>query len=188
MEVHGSSVAGAVPWIPLFGEERGPLPQVVVDDSEAVWREYDASCAALDSQLQQLRAALARVATTAPVQHARLRDIEARFSAELARGADVDEVMALARQGSRVCPKPGPWRALYLLLPIAREPADPRRAPLPVELREWQRTTDFQKQVRLREQLEWAQAHDGLQRVRDFLAALREADWHHSAPAEWPRI
>ena len=185
MQVRSGRAAGGAPCVTVFAEDRGPLPLVVEDDSEEAWQEYDACCAALEAQLRQLRNTLDR----APAgSHARLRDIEARFTAELARGIDVDEVMALARRGRRVCPTPGAWRALYLLLPVVREGTRVLRAPYPVDLLEWHQTTDLQKQLRLREQLDWAQAHGGLERVRDFLAALRETDWVHAKPVDWPAI
>lgn len=184
MEVRSSRAEGR-PSVSVFAEDRGPVPHVVEDDSEETWREYDACMAELDAELEKLRHTLSRLSTGS---HTRLRDIEARFSEELSREVDVEDVMALVRTNGRVCPNPGIWRAMYMLLPLGNLRGRIERAPYPVDLREWNQTTDLQKQLRLREQLEWAQAQGALQRVRDYLAGLRESDWQHSVPMDWPRI
>lgn len=172
-------------FVSVFPEDRGPLPMVTEDDSEEAWREYDLCTAALDSRLRELRVTLSRMP---PRSHERLRDIEARFTAELALEVGVDDVMSIARRNGRVCPNPGPWRLMYRLLPSAPRGVRLLRAPYPIELREWSESTDVHKQQRLREQLDWAHVHGALPRVRNFLSGLREDEWFHSEPASWPAL
>ena len=152
---------------------RGRVPPGIEDASEAAWRDYEACCAALDERLARMRAIAAAQARLA-IRRASGGRAPRRAAITLA------QVLRLARANGRVCPLPGPWRCLYLLLPPG--------APMPVSARTWDRTPDFEKQRRLREQIEWAARHGALTRLHDCLAALREQDWHRLPVLQWPAL
>jgi hypothetical protein len=92
----------------------------------------------------------------------------------------IERVLRLARSHARVCPLPGPWHCLHLLLPP--------EMPVPIPACAWDRTADFEKQRRLREQIEWAARNGALTRLHDGLAALRERDWHRLPVLHWPAL
>lgn len=152
---------------------RGRVPPGIEDASEAAWRDYEACCAALDERLARLHAAAAAQA------HQAIRRASGGRAPHRAV-ITVDRVLRLARSHGRVCPLPGPWRCLYLLLPPG--------APVPIPAGAWDRTPDFEKQARLREQIEWAARHAALTRLHDCLAALREQDWHRLPVLRWPAL
>ena len=152
---------------------RGRVPPGIEDASEAAWRDYAACCAALDERLDRLRAAAA-------VQTRQLIRRASGGRAPLSPAITVDHVLRLARAHGRVCPMPDPWRCLHLLLP-----AD---APAPIPARAWDRTSDFDKQRRLRQQIEWAARNGALTRLHDCLSALREQDWHRLPTLQWPAL
>ena len=90
------------------------------------------------------------------------------------------EALALASENGRICPKPAQWANLYELLPQTRTDAYGSIPAAPLILGAWHESGDEQKALRLREHLEWAAGHGGLQRVCAWLASLRESDWHHA--------
>ena len=89
------------------------------------------------------------------------------------------DVLALAAEAGRICPKPDPWTRLYALLPETRRDGYGAIPAAPLVLDAWSATGDEQKLERLREHLAWAEQHGALERVHDYLASLRESDWHH---------
>lgn len=151
----------------------GRVPPDMEDANEAAWRDYEACCATLDERLARLRA------TAAAQAHQAIRRAS---GGRTPRRPDVtaDRVLRLARSHARVCPLPGPWRCLHLLLPAG--------APAPIPARAWDHTPDFEKQRRLREQIDWAARQGALTRLYDCLAALREQDWHRLPVLRWPAL
>ena len=184
----------------LLGEERGWVPVAVEDDSESAWAEFDACCEALNARLAR------RKPRTPSGLRSLARPRDGQLAKELAqplaarpqeaappvrasafrRPAGVDDLMRLARVNDRVCPTLHAWRLLYQLLPL--DPLRGERAPFPVDRLRWNETPDLLKRLRLREQLEWAQARGPLDEVLHFLEQLRESQWHHHGPAEWPPL
>ena len=88
-------------------------------------------------------------------------------------------VLALASEGGRICPKPQQWSRLYELLPDTRRDGYGSIPAAPLILGAWWETGDEQKAGRLREHLEWAEQHGGLEAVHSYLASLKESEWHH---------
>lgn len=184
----------------LLGEERGWVPVAIEDDSESAWAEYDACCEALEARLAR------RKPRTQSGRHAAARVRDGQLARELAqpvavrprdaampvqasaprRPAGVDDLMRLARVNDRVCPTLQAWRLLYQTLPV--DPSHGERAPLPIDRLHWVETPDLLKRLRLREQLEWAQARGPLDGALHFLEQLRESQWHHHGPTEWPQL
>ena len=84
------------------------------------------------------------------------------------------------REKGRVCPKPQKWNDLYGLLPkTSRKGVAGYEPTAPLILGAWYHSSDGQKIDRLREHIEWADAHNELDKVSKFLYNLREEDWHH---------
>lgn len=182
-------------------DERDRVPPGIEDASAAAWREYEAACAALDRQIalwresaaatarEVLRKAASRQPGDASLRAVAMSALRARpVSGARHRVITVDHVVQLARFRGRVCPQPGPWRCVHLLLPRAREDGRIVQAPAPIAAHAWNQTPDLRKQLTLRAQIEWAERHGALERLHDCLAALREQDWHHLSVLAWPAL
>ncbi|HZY20171.1 MAG TPA: hypothetical protein VFE82_17000 [Ramlibacter sp.] len=176
---HDSSSASTANWAWL---DRGTVPAPVEDDSIAAWEEFEACTEAFERLPRPRRA----VPALRPM--AQLRVAEGEFLMTLTETLSADDVMRIARRNDRVCPLPAVWRKMYMLLPVARQGEQVSRAAFPLDRLSWQVTSDLNKRLRLREQIEWAQAHGGLRELRDFLLGLNESEWHHHAPDGWPQL
>ena len=91
----------------------------------------------------------------------------------------LDQVMAEANRNERVCPQPMKWNELYQLLPDRNRKGSGWEPPLPLILAAWWDTPILSKRLRLREHIEWAEAHDALNQVYEFMASLTEEEWYH---------
>lgn len=97
----------------------------------------------------------------------------------------VEEVLSIARQNGRVCPKPEKWASLYRIL-IKRAHGQETAPPLPPSLGTWSRTSSHAKAICFGDHIQWAARHDmALSEVAAFLLSMSEEDWHHftSAPS-----
>lgn len=94
------------------------------------------------------------------------------------RGAhwSADDVAAIARRGSRVCPRPYLWSALYVLIEGDRH-ADLQ--PPPVQTWEWASLSNLQRRERFLAHIHWAERHDKLDAMGRFVEAIAEPDWVH---------
>lgn len=185
-----------------FPDERPAVPPAVEDASDAAWAEWRDCSAAIDARLAQLKRTSARQMQQALHRASQARSAEAFLATELqapdvvpapaapapvaAPALDAETVMRLARERHRVCPLPAAWRRLYMLLPAVHEDDLVRRAPLPLDSIEWPRASDFARQQRLREQIDWAEANGSLAPLHASLLRLPEADWHHLGELRWP--
>jgi hypothetical protein len=93
--------------------------------------------------------------------------------------ATLDEVLADVQRNNRVCPQPQKWNELYELLPNKRRKGSGWEPPLPLILAAWWDTSTMSKMLRLREHIEWASEQGVLDVVHNFLATLKEEEWHH---------
>jgi len=87
--------------------------------------------------------------------------------------------MALVRVNDRVCPQPQKWMELYEMLPNKKRKGNGWEPSLPLILAAWWDTPAIMKMLRLREHVEWASKQGCLGEVHQFLANLREDEWHH---------
>ena len=93
--------------------------------------------------------------------------------------ATLEELLALIQTNNRVCPLPQRWQQLYEMLPNKRRVGNGWEPSLPLILAAWNDTPALSKMQRLREHIEWASAHNGIEEVHSFLKALPEEQWHH---------
>ena len=91
----------------------------------------------------------------------------------------IEEVLAVIQNNKRVCPQPQKWQQLYDMLPSKQRKGAAWVPPLPLILGAWRDTPDMSKMLRLREHIEWADAHGYLEEVSLFLLELPEEQWHH---------
>ena len=93
--------------------------------------------------------------------------------------ATLKEVLAEAQKNDRICPLPDKWNRLYRMLPKQRGKDGKRDPALPLILAAWWGTSGLQKMQRLREHIEWADAHGCLDKAYALLRSLPEEEWHH---------
>lgn len=95
-------------------------------------------------------------------------------------------LIVFCRENGRVCPPPIPWNELWKRLCAVADERKEKRPPAPFILAVWSgsQTSPSEKAQRLREQIEWADAHGALQSAESFLRGLDESQWLHFG--EWP--
>lgn len=142
----------------------GPIPvaESTERNTESAWGQFQDLAARQD----------ARFAATVPATLVREPDAKV---AQRAGRVSLDEAMLAARRNNRVCPKPMFWRRIHSLLPASNV----EKPGAPVEGAAWSLTSALAKRLVFREHLEWADTHGGLNDVVEFMASLREEDWHH---------
>lgn len=80
----------------------------------------------------------------------------------------------------RLVPMPPQWSDLYNLLKDTKQkPSGGWEPPLPLVLGAWEHSMPIEKQLRLKEHLQWAGEHDQLDEVGSFLRSLPESQWCH---------
>jgi len=90
----------------------------------------------------------------------------------------VEEIMDAATKAGRVCPQPGEWHRLWELLPDRRRKGAGWNPSLPLILAAWNNTSDAEKRDRFHLHLRWAQEHNALAQITDFITNLKPEDWH----------
>lgn len=91
----------------------------------------------------------------------------------------VESLIAYCQDGGRVCPMPQQWNKLWGMLPGRVRDGVGWQPPAPLILAAWHETPALMKMVRLADHIKWADQHDTLEPVAEFLRNLREEDWHH---------
>ena len=91
----------------------------------------------------------------------------------------VVEVMVEARRNNRVCPQPARWQQLYDMLPGKKHSGAGWEPPPPLVDAAWLGTPSIPKRMCLREHIEWAASHGGLEQVYAFMKSLPENEWYH---------
>lgn len=95
-------------------------------------------------------------------------------------------LIVFCRDNGRVCPLSMPWNELWRRLCAVTDERAEKRPPAPFILAVWSgsQTTPLEKAQRLREQVEWADAHGALPIAESLLRGLDESQWLHFG--EWP--
>jgi hypothetical protein len=91
----------------------------------------------------------------------------------------IEDTLAEAQKNNRICPQPQKWNELYEMLPNKKRKGSGFEPSLPLILAAWRDTPAMMKMLRLKEHIEWASTHDCLSEIHQFLANLRENEWHH---------
>ena len=91
----------------------------------------------------------------------------------------LDEVLKIATQDWRICPQPQQWKKLWELLPNRRRKESGWEPSLPLILAAWWETTNEQKQQRFHDHVRWADEHDALQVIADFIDQMGDNDWYN---------
>lgn len=156
--------------------DRLPLPEVQECDSETAWAEFERLHAQDRPLAHPVDTAFApTVPASLPLPSTAQRTSHARAPQALT----LQDVMTEARRFNRVCPLPGPWQALYDLLPGKIMTGRAWQPPPPISGPAWQATSAMPKRMCLRDHIEWAEHHGALEAVMRFLQALPESQWHH---------
>lgn len=90
---------------------------------------------------------------------------------------EMASLLALVQTDGRVCPLPLQWKALWELLPGRHQHRDGWEPALPLILAAWDETSASEKRTRLREQIEYADAHGAFDAVDTFLRSLKPDEW-----------
>lgn len=90
----------------------------------------------------------------------------------------IEEAIAIGTKDGRICPQPQRWNELWELLPNRERKGAGWTPPLPLILAAWWETSDTQKQERFYEHLIWAENHDALGAVLNFLKKLQNSNGH----------
>ena len=91
----------------------------------------------------------------------------------------LEQALEEAKRNNRVCPQPQRWNELYELLPNKKRKGNGWVPALPLILAAWWDTPAMSKMIRLREHIEWASEHGGLDIIYEFMKNLKEDEWFH---------
>src|SRR5471030_2397738 len=90
----------------------------------------------------------------------------------------LEDLLAYVQAERRVCPNPDQWNELWNLLPDKESLDGGWSPPPPLILGAWWHTSAGQKQLRLREHIEYGDKHDVLDAIDSFLRGLAPNQWH----------
>lgn len=90
----------------------------------------------------------------------------------------VEEVLAEARKGNRVCPRPTRWQQLFDQYSAWTAPGAALPPPPPLGTA-WRQTPSLVKRMLFRDHVEWAHANGCLGQLMVFLLSLPEGHWLH---------
>lgn len=81
---------------------------------------------------------------------------------------------------NRLCPIPYRWNDLYKMLKnTKRKPSSGWEPSLPLILAAWYHTMPIEKQLRLKEHIQWVSDNNQTEEVGKYLRSLSENDWTH---------
>lgn len=81
---------------------------------------------------------------------------------------------------NRLCPIPYRWNDLYKMLKnTKRKPSSGWEPSLPLILAAWYHTMLIEKQLRLKEHIQWVSDNNQTEEVGKYLRSLSENDWTH---------
>jgi len=87
----------------------------------------------------------------------------------------IQELIEFSKQNNRICPQPQIWNKLYEKLKNKERSGSGWKPSLPLILGAWGYTSDLEKQKRFQEHLKWADDHNQLQEIIDFVESLTES-------------
>ncbi|MEP2774426.1 MAG: hypothetical protein ABJQ29_15640 [Luteolibacter sp.] len=91
-----------------------------------------------------------------------------------------DSLWIQCTTNNRLVPIPEQWNKLYGMLKKTRQnPSGGWEPPLPLILAAWHHSMPFEKQLRFKEHLQWAEKEGQLNEIGAFLRSLQEEEWCH---------
>ena len=87
------------------------------------------------------------------------------------------KLLAYAQTNGHICPQPQEWNALWEMLPRRERVGGDWKPPLPLVLGAWWHTNPMEKQLRLRDHIEYAAIEGMLVAADSFLRGLSPAQW-----------
>ncbi|MCX6781594.1 MAG: hypothetical protein NTW66_00500 [Candidatus Magasanikbacteria bacterium] len=91
-----------------------------------------------------------------------------------------DTLWQYCTDDNRVCPNPSKWNDLFGMLKNTKQKSDGGWNPsLPLILAAWEETTPLEKQLRLKEHIQWAADNNQLNEVGKFIRSMPESEWTH---------
>lgn len=92
----------------------------------------------------------------------------------------LESLWAYCNAENRLVPMPPHWNDLFGMLKNKHQkPSGGWEPPLPLILGAWHNSMPIEKQMRLKEHLQWAQDKGQLEEVGRFLRSLSESQWCH---------
>lgn len=156
-----------------------PSPEALEGDSDSVWDLWHRTQRAHEEGYAETAPAPVVPAPAsdpyAPTAPARLTRRSAEVPAPPPKLPTIHDAMLEVRRNNRVCPSPPRWQQLYEMLPNRTQ----SRPTPPLLGASWQATPSLSKRMCLREHLAWAETHESLPQVLEFLRQLPEEEWHH---------
>ena len=89
------------------------------------------------------------------------------------------QLIEYCQSDGRICPLPDHWNQLWEMLPDKRRSGATWVPAPPLILAAWSSSDPLAKAARLLEHIEWANKHNDMDRVAEFLRALPESAWFH---------
>jgi len=90
----------------------------------------------------------------------------------------LQDVLAVARKGNRVCPRPMRWHELYLQFGNWTPPGTTMPAP-PPHGSAWRATPPLAMRMMFRDHVEWAEQYGCLAELMMYLQSMAEEHWYH---------
>lgn len=92
----------------------------------------------------------------------------------------LEDLWAYCTSNKRLVPLPQQWNELYDMLKNTRQkPTGQWEPPLPLILAAWHHSMPFEKQLRFKEHLQWAEKEGQVEEIGAFLRSLPEEQWCH---------
>ena len=91
----------------------------------------------------------------------------------------LEQLITYCKDKNRICPQPQLWNEMWNKLNDKKQIGARWQPTLPLILAAWYEASPFSKQQRLMQHLDWADSHDQLKEITDFLTSLNEEQWFH---------
>ncbi len=89
---------------------------------------------------------------------------------------NIDEVLNI---NERICPMPQEWQKIWEMLPNKKKIGNGGEPSSPLILAAWWECTEEQKRERFLSHIKWAEEHNVLNAIINYLANLPEDKWFH---------
>jgi hypothetical protein len=94
------------------------------------------------------------------------------------KSKQLQRLLCYIREEGRICPQQNKWHEMWEMLPDKRRLSKGWDPPLPLILWDWDNTTNRQKMLRLKVQIQYAAEKGVIDDIEKFLRNLKRAEWH----------